>query len=104
MSEVKSFKTVGGDEIVSEVLASIYEGESITKYRLRKPQVLQFQPVAPGKMGLAFVPWLLSNPELDVVDVPVSVLPLVFPTAAEVERQYLTQMSGIQIAAAGSIS
>jgi hypothetical protein len=104
MSEVKSFKTVGGDEIVSEVISLVYEGEKIVKYKLRRPQVLQFQPVAPGKMGLAFVPWLLSNPELDSVEVPVTVLPFCFPTATEVERQYLTQMSGIQIAGAGSIS
>lgn len=104
MSEVKSFKTIGGDEIVSEVVSLVCEGEKIVKYKLRRPQVLQFQPVAPGKMGLAFVPWLLSNPELDSVEVPVTVLPFCFPTATEVERQYLTQMSGIQIAGAGSIS
>ena len=104
MSEVMSFKTVAGDEIVAELIRCEWEGDKFTAYVIKRPQVLQFQPVAPGKMGLAFVPWLLSNPQLDTVSVPVSMLPFSFPTASEVAKQYLTQMSGIQIASASSIA
>ena len=103
MSEVKSFKMVGGDEIVAGLVSvkEIIEGSPIS-YRLRRPHILQLQPMGQGQVGLAFVPWTLSNPTVEVIDVPASAILLSFDPSEQVERQYIQQTSGISLAPAGS--
>lgn len=104
MTEVKSFKTTDGSELVAEVISKQFgSNEEVVSYKLRRPQVLQFQPVGANQMGLAFVPWLLSNPSLDSVTVSSKILLVEFETAPEVASQYLTQMSGIKLPPAGKI-
>lgn len=108
MSNVKSFKLVGGDEVVAEVVSEnsgtllTAEKQPVTSYTLRRPHILQFQPMGGGQLGLAFIPWTLSNPAIERVDIPVSQIVAVFEPAERVERQYLEQTSGISIAPAGS--
>jgi hypothetical protein len=104
MSEVKSFKLVGGDEIVAEVIGEVTKDMNcdgpIIAYVLRRPHILQFQPMGNGNLGLAFVPWTLSNPTIERIKIPVSQIVAEFEPADRVERQYLEQTSGISLAPA----
>jgi hypothetical protein len=109
MAEVKSFKMVNGDEVVAEVVNSstLLMEQTVsapTTYRLRRPHVLQFQQIGPGQVGLAFVPWALSNPSIDSIEIPASSVVCVFSPAEQVERQYLEQTSGISLARPGVLS
>ena len=112
MTQVLAFKLIGGDEVVAEVLDTLYGTQmllenqtevkgssgSITAYVVRRPHILQFQPISPGKVGLAFVPWTLSNPTIERLEIPVSAVILTFSPASNVEDNYLSQTSGLEIA------
>lgn len=96
--KVLSFKLVTGEELVSELSRTIEEAGKVVAYELRRPHVLQFQQLPNGHLGLAFVPWSLSNPELPLITIPASAIITQFETSAKVEAQYLQQTSSIQIA------
>lgn len=110
---VRSFKLVSGEEIVGDVVSTksgnqiltesstTYAG-GVTSYSVKRPHVLQFQQMGPGQVGLAFVPWTLSNPAIDEIEIPTSAILVSFDPAPQVERQYLEQTSGIAIASAGT--
>lgn len=109
MSKVLAFKLVSGEEVVAEVLEEItsesilVESKSsgeVKAYVVRRPHILRFQQVAPGQIGLAFVPWTLSNPEIERLELPASAVLLSYEPSANVERQYLEQTSGISLAKA----
>ena len=112
MSEVLAFKMVSGEEIVAEVmrtnrdngglLVENINSKPIISYTVRRPHILQFQPMGGGQMGLAFVPWTLSNPGIETLEIPVSAVLLTFSPAQGVERQYIEQTSGIALAPPGS--
>lgn len=101
MSEVLAFKIVGGDEVVANVLKTIrsngVDGD-ITSYIVRRPHILRFQQVAPGQVGLAFVPWTLANPTIDRMTIPVEAVILTFSPDENVEKQYLEQTTGLALA------
>ena len=104
---VKSFKMVGGDEVVARVLDTkssklLTDAPSpIETYVVSRPHILQIQPMGNGQVGLAFVPWTLSNPTIERMEIPASAIVLVFDPSANVEKQYLEQTSGISIATPG---
>jgi hypothetical protein len=126
MSEITSFKLLGGDEIVAEVLSvnrkavkatktllneseapkakkpAAKETGEILSYTVRRPHILQFQPMGNGQLGLAFVPWTLSNPTIERLEIPASAVILPFSPSANVEREYIQQTSGLALAPAGS--
>ena len=97
VSNVKSFKMNSGEEVVAEVLSRTLNGEAIVAYHVRRPHILQFQPVAPGQMGLALVPWTLANPEIERLEMPASAVMLEYEPSDRTARQYLQQTSGIAI-------
>lgn len=103
MSDVMSFKMVSGEEVVAELVSTVTltPDSPPRSYTVRRPHILQFQPVGPGQLGLAFVPWTLSNPAIEHLEIPASAVLLTFKPADKVERQYLEQTSGISLAGAG---
>lgn len=109
MSQVKSFKLLGGEEIVAEVMSENRKNaiignnfdETVESYVLRRPHILQFQPMGNGQLGLAFVPWTLSNPDIERLILPSSAVLVAFDPAPRVERQYLEQTSGIDLSVPG---
>lgn len=101
MTSVKSFKMVTGEEVVAEVVETKV-GTSVLSYVLKRPHILQFQQIGQGQLGLALVPWTLSNPTIERLDVPAAAVVLSFDPSAEVERQYLQQTSGISILPPGA--
>ena len=74
----------------------------VVSYTLRRPHILQMQPMGNGNVGLAFVPWTLSNPTIERLELPASAVLLTFQPSANVERQYLEQTSGLAVAPPGS--
>lgn len=103
MSEVKSFKMVGGDEVVAGLITTKEDTNGVAlAYRLRRPHILQFQPMGQGQIGLAFVPWTLSNPTIEVLEVPASAVLLMFDPSERVATQYLEQTTGISLAPPGA--
>lgn len=103
MSTVLSFKLVSGEEIVATVTSTketILGSGVVASYSVRRPHILQFQPMGGGQLGLAFVPWTLSNPGIDNLEIPASAVLLTFTPAGGVEKQYLQQTSGIELATA----
>lgn len=90
---------ITGEELVGDLAKTIEDSTGkIISYEIRKPHILQFQPMGGGKLGLAFVPWTLSNPELDTVIVPASAVIFKFSPSGNVEGQFIQQTSSIQIA------
>jgi hypothetical protein len=92
---------VTGEEVVAEVVETKV-GASVLSYVLKRPHILQFQQIGQGQLGLALVPWTLSNPTIERLDVPAAAVVLSFDPSAEVERQYLQQTSGISILPPGA--
>ena len=100
MSEGLSFKIVGGEEIVASVIKTLHANgvdNTPTGWVVRRPHILRFQPVAPGQVGLAFVPWTLSNPEIDRIEIPASAVLLTFAPSDNVEKQYLEQTTRLTL-------
>ena len=103
--KIRSFKLVTGEEIVTEVLTvaqRLAEGNGVLSgsgncVTVRRPHVLQFQPVSPGQLGLALIPWTLSNPGIQSLEIPHSAILVEFEPQNEVERQYIEQTSGIAL-------
>lgn len=111
MSEVLSFKLISGEEVIAEVVQTnrasslLLEGPDtspIVSYVVRRPHILQFQPMGNGQLGLAFVPWTLSNPGIERVILPKEAVLLTFEPSSHAERQYIEQTSGIALAPPGS--
>jgi hypothetical protein len=111
-TKVMAFKTIGGEEIVAEVLSEVIQDTKmlfgtavdsksqaeVIAYIIKRPHVLRFQPVAPGQLGLAFVPWTLSNPELMQLTLPCKSLAVdPYEPANSVAKQYLEQTSGLDL-------
>lgn len=117
-SKILAFKLIGGEEIVAEVLSEnrgsmltetgLNESAEIRSYTLRKPHILRFQPIGPGEVGLAFIPWTLSNPTLEKVELPAKGVLVTYSPSANVEEQYSQQTSPIvrakQVPSQGRIS
>jgi hypothetical protein len=112
MGTVKSFKLVTGEEVVAEVVRELSGNQvlsevtaytsAVTSYIVKRPHVLQFQQVAPGQFGLALIPWTLSCPEIDKLELPASTVVATFAPSLNVEKQYLEQTSGIALSTPAS--
>lgn len=101
MSDVVTFKLVSGEEVVASLICKLSPtlDSNVAAYRVSKPQTLQFRPFGnSGQMGLAFMPWTLSNPTLREVDIPATFVMCMVETDSEVARQYLEQTTGIALA------
>lgn len=99
MSQILAFKLHGGDEVVAEVTSTqMGAAEKVVSYTVRRPHILKMQPTGPNQVGLAFIPWTLSNPVIDSLVIPESAIILTFEPSDHVEKQYLSQTSGIELA------
>lgn len=111
--EVMAFKLTSGDEIIAEV-TSVNRGSklltetsnvgTIESYTVRHPHTIQFQPVGNGQLGLALVPWTLSNPTIHELELPATAVLLPFPPSENVKRQYVSQTTGLALPPAGTAS
>lgn len=89
--KVKGFKLINGEEIIARF--TVGDGGS---YVLEKPRVLGFQETQQG-MGLGFMPYIIGNPDADVVISKTSIIAEYEPRP-EIEKAYMQQTSKIQLA------
>lgn len=90
--KVLSLKLLSGEELVARVVE-----QTATEFTVDSPQVLQFQQKGNGQLGLAFVPWTLSNPEASDIKIPTAMVMASFVPSPTVEKQYLAQTSRIAL-------
>jgi len=93
---IKVYK-IGQEEIIAKFVE--IKGPYIV---LSKPRVLQIMMQQNGQGGAALVPWFLTDPEAEMM-VAISHIIASIDAPAEIEKMYLSQTSGIEIASAGSI-
>jgi hypothetical protein len=102
-TEILAFKLISGDEIVAQVvsrtpgLLTDSSDSKPTAYVVRRPHILQMQQMGPGQVGLAFIPWTLSNPTIERMELPASAILLTYPPSDNVEQQYMEQTSALQV-------
>lgn len=100
---IKSFKLVGGDEIVAEIVRTEL-GTRSQNWVIKRPLAIKFQPMGQGQIGLALVPWTLSNPTIEELCLNEKAVIAQYEPSATVERQYLQQTSGIELSATSPIA
>ena len=106
MPLILSFKIRSGEEVVAEVESTVTKAagedglfvEMPVRWVLKRPHVLRVQQVQGGQLGLSFVPWCLSNPDIRAVTLEATSVLATFAPSAMVERQYIEQTSGISLA------
>lgn len=64
---------------------------------LRDPRRLQLVPNGKGGMGLALTPIFMSSVDLNEITVPMSQIVATIAVDGEFEKQYLQEVSGIQL-------
>lgn len=100
MSEVKTLKLSSGEEVICK-LESTAEVNGEKQYIISSPMVLQIIQ-GPQGYGLGLIPWVHS---IKRGNIPINAEHVVAPfdPDKEVVDAYLSQVSGIQLASAGSI-
>lgn len=95
---VLAFKLVSGQEIIAEATANTatLNSTGAHSYTLSKPHVLQLQQHM-GNVGLVLIPWFLSAPDVRGVEVGIEHIVAVISPDSQVEKQYLSQTSGISL-------
>ena len=91
-TEVKVLKMISGEEVIARIKS---ENNLMI---LNKPMLLTqvSDPAGSGRMGLGFVPWILSAVEEDVV-VSVDHIITQLSVKPEIEKMYLSQTSGLSL-------
>ena len=99
MSNIRSFKLISGEEMVANVVSTEETADGkVLSYLVESPHVMQFQHMQGGQLGLALVPWTLSNMELrEKVKVPAEFVIASFETAHKVQQQFIQQTSSIAL-------
>jgi hypothetical protein len=104
MSNIRSFKLLSGEEMVANLVSTEEKNEVVTAYNVESPHIMQFQHMQGGQLGLALVPWTLSNMELrEKIRVPAQFVIAEFETAHKVQQQFIQQTSSIALPTAPGI-
>lgn len=97
--EVKSFKMITGEEVVARLISTnstLGLTPQVISYKMESPLVLSVHQQG-GRVGLGFMPWTLSNPDLGEVDVPASAVVITFKPSDVIEKQYMQETSKIAL-------
>lgn len=107
--KVAGFKMLSGEELVARivithnapgsVLGDGLSSPKVTGWTLDRPHVLRVQQVGPNQLGLTFVPWVLANPEISEIYIGEHAVLATFDVSSQVETNYLSQTSGIELGA-----
>ena len=95
MSDIKIFKLVNGDELIAEVVS----GHQAINWKVRRVRMILMQQHAQsGQIGLGLLPWLASNIDGEVEIYSASLMTLPFDPEENLQKEYLSQTSGIALA------
>lgn len=97
---IVSLKMISGEELITDLKSTIEDSSGKPLYYVvRKPHILQLQQTPKG-LGLAFVPWTLSNPDIEEMQIPVQNVMVKFTPSDKLEKQFIQETTSIQIATA----
>ena len=95
MNDIKIFKLVNGDEIIAEVVS----GEGAINWKIQKIRMILMQQHAQsGQIGLGLLPWLASNVNGEFELFPASLMGPPFDPEEPLQKEYLSQTTGIALA------
>lgn len=93
---IKVYK-IGQDEIIAKFVE--LKGDYVV---ISKPRVLQIMMQQNGQGGAALVPWFLTDPDAEMM-VAISHIIASIPATSDIEKMYIQQTTGLELASAGSI-
>ncbi len=91
--EIKTIKFTNGDEIIGRFVG--VDSNSNT-CEIEKPRGLLPQRMGDGQVGIAFVPWIISNPDA-TVSINMDAIAAMLDSSKEIGDAYLSQTSGLQL-------
>ena len=92
--EVRLYKLANGEEIVGRLIE-----EDDTHVVLTKVRSMAVQPVGPGQMQVAMIPWTVGTPDSNIRISRAHILgEPVEPLPKQLEDGYLQNTSGLQLA------
>lgn len=114
--KVICLKLASGEELIAQVHeSSMLAGNDETQYAdgavwdlpksdliLSHVKIITIQPAGQGQVGIGFVPWAVGNPD-GKIKIRAEEVACVYQPRIELEKGFLSQTSGIQIAGSGSL-
>lgn len=92
--EVVVLKFANGDEIMARMVG---EDTSTNTFVVEKPRGILPQRMPDGQISIAFVPWIISNPDGTFNVRADSLAANPAEASKEMETAYLSQTSGLQL-------
>lgn len=92
--QVKGFKLISGEEIIARVNEF---NEKQNKYLIEKPKLIIPQQVG-NQLTLGMVPWAIGSDENGTIEIKESAIIAEFNIVPEIEKEYIKQTTGIQLA------
>lgn len=89
-----AIKVTNGEEWIGQHTRQLNDNGVIT---LDKPRRLQLVPNGKGGMGLALTPIFMASVDLPSITVPTKHIIATIVVDSEFEKQYLQEVSGIQL-------
>lgn len=91
---IKAFKLKSGEEIIARCDNHINVDD---KYKLSKVRQIVIQPIGPGQMGLAFLPWIATAQDDEILLKANHLACDPFIPPENIEKEYLQQTTGIAL-------
>lgn len=91
---VKGFKLISGEEIVARVESF---DDKQNKYLIEKPKLIIPQQIG-NQLTLGMVPWAIGSDENGTIFLKESAIIAEFNIVPEIEKEYIKQTTGIQLA------
>lgn len=93
MSDVRTFKMVSGEEVITRV-----EGEDENNVTFAKPRVLALVPVGQGQVQVQMIPYVASNPDCTIKIARIAIGGEIDDPARQLVDGYMEQTTGIALA------
>jgi hypothetical protein len=94
LTTVIAIKVTNGEEWIGKHTQQLSDDGTIT---LKDPRRLQLVPNGKGGMGLALTPIFMAAVDLSAITVPVAHVVATIAVDNDFEKQYLQEVSGIQL-------
>lgn len=94
MATTIAIKITNGEEWIGKHTQQLIDNGTVT---LADPRRLQLVPTGKNGMGLALTPIFMSAVELNSITIPTSHIIATISVESDFEKQYLQEVSGIQL-------
>ena len=105
--QVKSFRLTTGEEIIAyaepvQVPQVLSAHAGVVHWKLSKIRQVQLTAAPGGGIGFALLPWIASNPDMDL-NIPPNIIAFEIEPLKGIEDSYVAQTSTVKIAKAGDV-